>query len=112
MHFLLKLFTQGLYFGVYEGERIIAAGGTHALVPRYGIAVLGQILTAPEARRQGYATAITARLVATLLAQRFDFIVLNVFADNNNAVRVYQHLGFQTHHRLFTTKGILIQQSL
>jgi RimJ/RimL family protein N-acetyltransferase len=103
--FSADLFTQGLYFGAYAGERIIAAGGTHALAPTHRIAVLGNILTAPEARGQGYATAITAALVATLFEQQFSLVVLNVFEDNGTAIRIYQHLGFQTHHLLLTGKA-------
>jgi RimJ/RimL family protein N-acetyltransferase len=103
--FSADLFPQGLYFGAYAGERIVAAGGTHALVPTHGIAVLGNILTAPEARGQGYATAITTSLVATLFDQHFSLVVLNVFEDNSPAIRIYQRLGFQTHHRLLTGKA-------
>lgn len=106
--FSADLFTQGMYFGAYEGERIIAAGGTHALVPAHRIAVLGNILTAPEARRQGYATAITAALAATLFKQHFSHVVLNVFEDNSTAIRIYQRLGFQTHHQLLTGKATLL----
>jgi RimJ/RimL family protein N-acetyltransferase len=104
--FSADLFTQGIYFGAYQGERLIAAGGTHALVPAHRIAVLGNILTAPEARGQGYATAITAALVAALFDHHFSLIVLNVFEDNAAAIRIYQRLGFQTHHRLLTGKAI------
>jgi RimJ/RimL family protein N-acetyltransferase len=107
--FSADLFTQGLYFGTYEGERIIAAGGTHALAAEHGIAVLGNILTAPEARGQRYATAITAALVATLFEQHFSLVVLNVFEDNSTAIHIYQRLGFQTHHRLLTGKASLFQ---
>ena len=103
--FSADLFPQGLYFGAYAGERIVAAGGTHALAPLHRIAVLGNILTAPEARGQGYATAITTALVATLFDQQFSLVVLNVFADNNPAIRLYQRLGFQTHHQLLTGKA-------
>jgi RimJ/RimL family protein N-acetyltransferase len=101
------LFSQNLYFGVYVGERIIAAGGTHALVPMHRIAVLGNILTAPEARGQGYATAIISALVATLFEQQFLFVVLNVFEDNSTAIRIYRRLGFQTYHRLLTGKATI-----
>jgi RimJ/RimL family protein N-acetyltransferase len=105
--FSADLFRQALFFGAYDGERIIAAGGTHVLSQTYHLAVLGYILTAPQARRQGYATAITAALVAKLSQQGFSTIVLNVFEDNSPAIRVYQRLGFQSHHRLFTGKAIL-----
>jgi ribosomal protein S18 acetylase RimI-like enzyme len=107
--FSADLFPQSLYFGAYAGERIIAAGGTHALAPAHRVAVLGNILTAPEARGQGYATAITAALVATLCEQQFSLVVLNVLDDNSAAIRIYQRLGFQTHHQFLTGKAILFQ---
>jgi GNAT superfamily N-acetyltransferase len=106
--FSADLFTQGLYFGIYQGEGIIAAGGTHALVPAHRLAVLGNILTAQEARGQGYATAITAALVTKLFEQQFSLVVLNVFEDNDTAIRIYQRLGFQTRHHLLTGKAILL----
>ncbi len=103
--FSSDLFTQGLYFGVFLEEQIITAGGTHALVPKHHIAVLGNILTAPVYRGQGYATAITAALVATLFEEQFSLVVLNVFEDNTAAIRIYQRFGFQTYHRLLTGKA-------
>lgn len=106
--FSAPLFSQGLFFGVYEGERIIAAGGTHALAPRHGIAVLGNILTAPEARGHGYATAITEALVTELLERHFGHVVLNVFEDNGPAIRIYQRLGFQTHRRVLEGTATLV----
>lgn len=110
-HFSADLFApfpQSLYFGAYKGEHIIAAGGTHVIVPAQQFAVLGNILTAAEARRQGYATAITSALVAKLFEQGFSRVILNVFADNAGAIRIYQRLGFQIYHRLVTGKGALI----
>jgi RimJ/RimL family protein N-acetyltransferase len=105
--FSADLFTQGLYVGAYEGERIIAAGGTHALVPAYGIAVLGNIFTAPQACGQGYATAVTGALLTTLFQRHYSLVVLDVFEDNAQAIRIYQRLGFQMHHRLLTGKALL-----
>jgi len=102
-----ELFARAVFSGAYEGEQIVAAGGTHVLSQKYSIAVIGNILTAPQARRQGYATAITAALVAKLSGLHFSTIVLNVFEDNSPAVRIYQRLGFQTRHRLWTGQGIL-----
>ena len=101
-----ELFAHAIFFGAYEGERIVAAGGTHVLSRTYGIGVIGYVLTAPQARRQGYATAITAALAAKLFDLHFSTVVLNVFEDNDPAVRIYQRLGFQMYHRLLTGKAI------
>jgi ribosomal protein S18 acetylase RimI-like enzyme len=106
--FSADLFSEGLYFGVRDGDRIAAAGGTHALAAASGIAVLGNVYTAPEARGQGYATAITAALVAALLEQGYPRVVLNVFADNSPAIRIYERLGFHTHHHLLTGPAVLV----
>lgn len=100
------LFAQNLFFGIYEGADLIAAGGTHVLAHRAHLAVLGGILTAPSARRQGYATALTSALVTYLFAHNFPLVVLNVFSDNDAALRIYQRLGFQTQHHLVTGKSL------
>lgn len=106
--FSAELFPDSLFFGASDGARMLAAGGTHALAPAYQVAVLGHILTAPEARRQGYASMITAALADTLLRQHFPTIVLNVFIDNYPAIRVYEQLGFEVAHRMVTGKAILL----
>lgn len=98
-------FADGLYVGLYDGGQLVAAGGTHALVSRHGIAVLGNIFTAPDARRQGFAAAVTAALVETLFERRFPLVVLNVFEDNTPAIRLYERLGFHVHHTLMTGKA-------
>jgi predicted GNAT family acetyltransferase len=106
--FSAELFPDSLFFGASDGTRMLAAGGTHALAPAYQIAVLGHILTSPEVRRQGYASAITAALADTLLRQQFSTIVLNVFADNYPAIRVYEQLGFEIAHKMVTGKAVLL----
>ncbi|MGZ3715434.1 MAG: GNAT family N-acetyltransferase [Ktedonobacterales bacterium] len=105
--FSAALFAQALYFGAYDGERLVAAGGTHALTPAHRLAVLGNIFTLPEARGHGYARAITASLVAALFNQHIGHVILNVFEDNAPAIHVYQRVGFQAHHRLITGKALL-----
>ena len=107
MAFPADLFAQNIYFGVYEGAELVAAGGTHVVVPKFHIAVLGDVLTAPQARRRGYATAITAALVMKLFELHYSPVILNVFADNNDAIRVYQRLGFQTRLKLLTGRATI-----
>jgi RimJ/RimL family protein N-acetyltransferase len=103
--FAAELFPQALYFGIYEGDAIVAAGGTHVLCLTHSIAVLGNILTAPPYRGQGFATAVTAALVTALLDQQISSVVLNVFTDNLTAVGVYQSLSFTTHHLMWTGRA-------
>jgi len=104
--FAAELFPEALYFGIYEGGAIVSAAGTHTLCPAHSIAVLGNILTIPEARGQGYATAVTAALVDALLDQRISTVVLNVFTYNRTAIGVYERLGFATHNLVWTGGSI------
>ncbi len=104
-HFLPDQLKYGVFFGIRTGDGFLAAGGTHVMAPTHGIAVLGSIFTHPDARRRGYATAITAALTSHLFARGCHDVVLNVVADNAPAIRVYKRLGFQTHYRYWTGLG-------
>jgi ribosomal protein S18 acetylase RimI-like enzyme len=106
-HFLPDHLKYGVFYGIRAGEGFLAAGGTHAIAPAYGIAVLGSIFTHPDARRHGYATAITTALTSHLLARGCYDVVLNVLADNAPAIRLYKRLGFQTHYRYWTIQATL-----
>lgn len=101
-HFRSDLLEDGTFFGIREGTRLIAAGGTHVVAPSYHLAVLGNVFTHPAARRRGYARAITAALVADLLARGCRDVVLNVTAENEAAIRLYTGLGFREHSRYWT----------
>jgi GNAT superfamily N-acetyltransferase len=87
----------GVFYGVRDGARLLAAGGTHIVSARYGIAAVGSIFTRPEARGRGLAGAVTGAVVAELLSGYCREAILNVAAANEPAGRVYTRLGFQTH---------------
>jgi len=91
------LLTLGPFYGVRVGGALVAAGGTHTVSTRYGIAAIGNILTLPAHRRRGYAAAVTAAVVAELLANGCRTVLLNVAEQNQVAGRLYARLGFQTH---------------
>lgn len=101
-HFRPGLLEEGLFYGVRAGPRIMAAGGTHVLARPYGLAVLGNIFTHPEWRGSGCAQAVTSALVADLLAQGCQDVVLNVDVDNAPAIHVYTKLGFQSHCHIWS----------
>lgn len=101
-HFRTDLLRDGVFFGVRDGRRLVAIGGTHVVVPSHGIAVLGGIFTHPDARRRGLATAITARLADDLFARGCSTVVLSVTASNDQAIRVYERLGFERSYRYLT----------
>jgi GNAT superfamily N-acetyltransferase len=91
------LLTLGPFYGVQVGDALVAAGGTHTVSTRYGIAAIGNILTLPAHRGHGYAAAVTAAVVADLLANECRTVILNVAEKNEVARRMYARLGFSTH---------------
>jgi len=101
-HFRPDLLEHGVFYGIREGERLVAAGGTHVVAAPYGLAVLGNIFTHPATRRRGYAGAVTAALTVELFRLGVSDIVLNVLADNTPAIRLYERLGFALAHPYLT----------
>lgn len=57
------------------------------------------IQTAPQSRRSGIATAITAQLAQWAVDQQASNWYLQLFEDNAAALGFYEGLGFVTHHR-------------
>ena len=84
----------GCYYGVVDAGRLVAAAGTHAISPTYGIAVVGNVFTHPKYRGRGLATETTSAVVAALL-QHCDDIVLSMDPTNAPAVKAYEALGFR-----------------
>jgi ribosomal protein S18 acetylase RimI-like enzyme len=97
--FLPEHLTLGVAYGVREGDKLVAAGGTHVVSRRHRIAAIGNIYTRPEARGHGHATAVTAAVVEALLAMGCDDLILNVAVTNHTAAAIYERLGFRTHCR-------------
>lgn len=94
--FNTRMLQTGQYFGVYRDGRLISIAGIHVYSPQYRVAVLGNIATHPDSRRQGAATAVTARLCRSL-KETVDHIGLLVHADNAGAIACYARLGFVQH---------------
>src|SRR5690348_4810511 len=101
-HFRPELLAQGSFHGLRANGRLVAIAGTHVVVERYGIAVVGGVFTHPDARGKGFAGAVTSAVVSHLLGFGCCDVVLNVFAENAPAIAVYHRLGFQTAHQVWT----------
>jgi RimJ/RimL family protein N-acetyltransferase len=86
--------SDGLYYGVRVGGRLISAAGTHVISPAAKLAVVGNVMTHADFRGRGYATAATSAVTDELL-QFCDQVVLNVRADNPPALAAYRRLGYQ-----------------
>lgn len=90
--------AEGIYYGIRVRGRLVAAAGTHVIGRGSKIAVVGNVLTAPEYRGRGYAKATTAAVTARLL-EFCDHVALNVRSDNPPAINAYRRLGYAEHVR-------------
>jgi ribosomal protein S18 acetylase RimI-like enzyme len=93
--FVPRMLETGFYFGVRRGRTLAGVAGVHVYSPKYKVAALGNIATRPDARGQGLATVVTARLCHELLRAGIEHIGLNVKADNGAAIACYEKLGFE-----------------
>jgi len=89
----------GMYYGVYHADRLVAMAGTHVVAPGMGVAIVGNVVTHPRHRGQGYGTVATSAVTAALL-ETCPFVLLTVEETNEPALRVYQRLGYQQECRL------------
>jgi len=89
----------GVYYGVRVRDRLVSAAGTHAINPREGIAVVGNVMTHADFRGHDFAKMVTSAVTAELL-DRVEDVALNVHADNDSAVAAYSRLGYRTHCQL------------
>jgi GNAT superfamily N-acetyltransferase len=80
----------GSYFGVMEGERLLAMAGQRMRVP--GFVEVSAVCTHPEARGRGHAGILMSRVMQAIL-QEGATPFLHAFADNP-AVSLYSKLGF------------------
>jgi GNAT superfamily N-acetyltransferase len=92
------MLAQGVYFGLRDrAGALIAAAGTHLVVPEFGVAAVGNVYTRRDCRGQGLARRATGAVTAALLAHhpQLSTIVLNVNRHNLAALRVYEGLGYE-----------------
>ena len=89
----------GVYYGVRVRGRLVSAAGTHAVNPREGIAVVGNVMTHADFRGHDFAKMVTSAVTSDLLGRLPD-VALNVHADNEPAVAPHTRLGYRTHCQL------------
>jgi ribosomal protein S18 acetylase RimI-like enzyme len=94
-----SVLEEGVYYGVRVRDRLVSAAGTHAINPREGIAVVGNVMTHADFRGHDFAKMVTSSVTAELL-DRVPDVALNVHHDNDPAVAAYTRLGYRTHCQL------------
>jgi GNAT superfamily N-acetyltransferase len=87
----------GVYFGIFDANRLASVAGTHLVGSTYSVAAVGNVATLPDYRNRGYAQATNSAVCAELLRQGIKTIVLNVSQANAPAIRAYRKLGFKVH---------------
>jgi ribosomal protein S18 acetylase RimI-like enzyme len=90
-----EMVEQGVFFGVREGETLVAAAGTHLYTPAESVGTVGNVYTRRDRRGRGLARQVTRSVTAELLRRGLRTIVLNVAQANAAAIRVYERLGFR-----------------
>lgn len=81
----------GNYHGVFEGDRLLAMAGQRMTLPNH--VEISAVCTHPDARRRGYAAALTTHVARLILADGRT-PMLHVAKHNTGAQRVYAALGF------------------
>ncbi len=96
-YFDRRMLETGKYLGCILDGRIVAVTGVHVDSDEYKTCCLGNIVTDPEFRGRGLATALTSQLVSELVDEG-KTVSLNVMASNAAAIHCYEKLGFEKVH--------------
>ncbi len=97
--FFPSMVADGAFHGVYEDSTLVAAAGTHLLAPGEGAAAIGNVYTRRDRRGRGLGRLVTSAVLGELTG--VETVGLNVRADNDAAVRLYESLGFTRHCQFF-----------
>lgn len=93
--FYPSMLSDGVFFGVFEDDTLVAAAGTHLVSRDEGAAAIGNVYTRRDRRSQGLGRVVTSAVVHEL--RGIETIGLNVRAGNLAAIRLYESLGFSRH---------------
>jgi len=86
---------RAVYFGVFDGPRLVSVAGSHIVAPNTSIAVVGNVFTDAAYRGSGLATITTSAVTEALLARGCADIALTVDPANTPAVHAYRRLGYE-----------------
>ncbi|MFC8427098.1 GNAT family N-acetyltransferase [Streptomyces sp. NPDC057253] len=94
--FLKRTVDLGTYLGIRDRGRLIALAGERLRPP--GWTEISAVCTDPAYRGRGLATRLV-RAVAAGIRERGDTPFLHAAADNTNAIRLYESIGFTLRRR-------------
>ena len=93
--FFPSMVADGVFCGIYEGGALVAAAGTHLLAREESAAAIGNVYTRRDRRGRGLGRLVTSAVLGELAG--VETIGLNVRADNDAALHLYESLGFTRH---------------
>lgn len=89
--FSKRTFELGRYIGLRRDGRLLAMAGERFRMP--GFVEISAVCTHPDARGEGLAAELTLNVAESIRAGG-DQAMLHVLESNENAIRLYQKLGF------------------
>jgi GNAT superfamily N-acetyltransferase len=89
--FGLRTIELGEYFGLFEGERLIAMAGERMFAARFR--EISGVCTDPDFEGRGLARRLMIKLIRRQMA-RDETPFLHVMRGNSGALRLYQRMGF------------------
>lgn len=90
--FALRTIELGDYFGIFEGERLVAmAGGRMCAAPMREIS---GVCTHPDFQGRGFARRLMLKLVRQQM-ERGEVPFLHVMSENTHAHALYERMGFR-----------------
>ena len=95
--FFPSMVADGVFHGIYDGTSLAAAAGTHVVAREEGAAAIGNVYVRRDHRGHGLGRLVTSAVLAELSA--VETVGLNVRADNEAALHLYESLGFARHCR-------------
>jgi GNAT superfamily N-acetyltransferase len=102
--FFPSMVADGVFHGIYEGPALVAAAGTHVLARAEGAAAIGNVYTRRDRRGRGLGRLATSAVLDDLAG--IETIGLNVRADNDAALHLYESLGFARHCQFYEALAI------
>lgn len=90
-----SMVQQGIFWGAWEGDDLVAVAGTHLIGPSQGVCAIGNVYTRHDRRGCGLGARVTSAVVADAFRRNLPTVVLNVNQRNVAAIRVYERLGFR-----------------
>lgn len=92
--FGIRTIELGEYFGVFDGERLVAMAGERSAVP--GHREISGVCTHPDYQGRGLAKQLMVKLIRRQML-RGEVPYLHVMSSNETALALYRKMGFADH---------------